>query len=75
MSKYDIAFVQDSVCLTPVVHFSFRDGRESNVVTKVFNVEYAEPNTPSDSESEGIDDLNNFQKEMEQQERVRIEKY
>nr|XP_009860289.1 double zinc ribbon and ankyrin repeat-containing protein 1 [Ciona intestinalis] len=43
-----------------------KDGRESNVVTKVFNVEFAEPNTDSDSESEGIDDANNFQREMEQ---------
>uniref|UniRef100_H2YJ20 DZANK-type domain-containing protein n=1 Tax=Ciona savignyi TaxID=51511 RepID=H2YJ20_CIOSA len=41
-----------------------KDGRESNVVTKVFNVEYAEPNTTSDSESSGEDDANRFQREM-----------
>ncbi|XP_076817647.1 double zinc ribbon and ankyrin repeat-containing protein 1-like [Clavelina lepadiformis] len=41
-----------------------KDGRESNVVTKVFTVDYAEPQTSSDSESEGTDDSNKFQKEL-----------
>nr|CAB3240396.1 double zinc ribbon and ankyrin repeat-containing protein 1 [Phallusia mammillata] len=47
-----------------------KDGRESNVVTKVFTVEYAESLTSSDSELDGVDDLTNFQKEMDRHEKV-----
>lgn len=50
--------------------FFYRDLRESNVVTKVFNVEYAEPESDNgssssdDSEVEGVDNGTNFQFEM-----------
>lgn len=41
-----------------------RDGRESNVVTKVFNVKFAVPTIPSDSDSDIGDNEQNFQLEM-----------
>jgi len=56
-----------------MVIFMNRDGRESNVVTKVFNVEYAEPLTSSSSESDRVDNALNFQQDLPKRTSVSVQ--
>lgn len=53
------------------IYYIFRDGRESNVVTKVFNVQYAEPNAVDSSESD-VDNAVNFQNDLPKRSSVKF---